>query len=290
MGAPLSSETLQTSYRVKITKRGSRGGVKTLKLASKMWIPLCFLLIHFLAKNGCFASSGGCYNPQTYGEDYRGTKSVTLSGKTCQKWAKQKPHTHEYPPKDYPELEENYCRNPYGDAEGGPWCYTTESDIRWEYCLKPCTGTGLTEVVFEGGSANATSEQKPHWLAEKAFILGHSKAWYNNKEILPSIVWYEFLIKIVPGRVSFRANNVLQAPLQWQFVGSNDETCDRFSCWTVLCEDLSGTVYPNAKWTKYCDVDEKITTEFRCLGIAVLNTRAADGNTNLRDVRMWKKS
>ena len=152
------------------------------------------------------------------------------------------------------------------------------------------SGTGLTEVVFEGGSANATKELKPHWLAEKAFILGHSKAWYNNKEILPSIVWYEFLIKIVPGRVSFRANNVLQAPLQWQFVGSNDETCDRFSCWTVLCEDLSGTVYPNAKWTKYCDVDEKITTEFRCLGIAVLNTRTTDSSAALKDVRMWKKS
>merc|ERR1712168_239465 len=207
MGAPLSSETLQTSYRVKITKRGSRGGVKTLKLASKMWIPLCFLLIHFLAKNGCFASSGGCYNPQNNGEDYRGTKSVTLSGKTCQKWAKQKPHAHEYPPKDYPELEENYCRNPYGGAEGGPWCYTTESDIRWEYCLTPCTGTGLTEVKFEGGSANATNELNQACSAEKAFILGATNAddaWHNGKEILTSIVWYEFQIKIVPGRVSFR--------------------------------------------------------------------------------------
>jgi len=256
-----------------------------------MWIPLCFLLIHFLTKNGCFASTGGCYNPQTNGVDYRGTKSVTLSGRTCQEWLKKTPHHHGYKAKPYydPELQENYCRNP-DDESGGPWCYTTDPNKRWEYCLIPCTGTGLTEVVFEGGSANATSEQKPHWLAEKAFILGHSKAWYNNKEILPSIVWYEFLIKIVPGRVSFRANNVLQAPLQWQFVGSNDETCDRFSCWTVLCEDLSGTVYPNAKWTKYCDVDEKITTEFRCLGIAVLNTRTTDSSAALKDVRMWKKS
>jgi len=262
-----------------------------------MWIPLCFLLIHFLAKNGCFASTGGCYNPQTYGEDYRGTKSVTLSGNTCQKWAKQKPHTHEYPPEDYPELEENYCRNPSG-SEGGPWCYTTESDIRWEYCLTPCTGTGLTEVKFEGGSANATNEHNQAFSAEKAFILGAANAddaWHNGKEILTSIVWYEFQIKIVPGRVSFRGReksnqNALTAPVQWQFVGSNDETCNRFSCWTVLCEDLSGTAYPHKGWTKYCDVDEKITTEFRCLGIAVLNTRSADSGAALRDIRMWKKS
>merc|ERR1711917_73156 len=93
-----------------------------------------------------------------------------------------------YPPEDYPELEENYCRNPYGGAEGGPWCYTTDKSERWEYCLKPCTGTGLTEVKFEGGSANANADD----------------AWHNGKEILTSIVWYEFQIKIVPGRVSFR--------------------------------------------------------------------------------------
>jgi len=147
-------------------------------------------------------------------------------------------------------------------------------------------------VVFEGGSANATKELKPHWLAEKAFILGDSRAWHNGREILTSIVWYEFQEghKFTPGRVSFRAYNVNQAPVMWQFVGSNDETCNRFSCWTVLCEDLSGTAYPHAKWTKYCDVDEKITTEFRCLGIAVLNTRTTDSSAALKDVRMWKKS
>lgn len=37
-------------------------------------------------------------------------------------------------------LEENYCRNP--DGEKKPWCYTTNSSVRWEYCtIPPCDRT-----------------------------------------------------------------------------------------------------------------------------------------------------
>ena len=40
----------------------------------------------------------------------------------------------------YPDsgLESNYCRNPRGYGThvngDGPWCYTTDSSTRWEYC------------------------------------------------------------------------------------------------------------------------------------------------------------
>ena len=33
------------------------------------------------------------------------------------------------------DLTSNYCRNP--DGELGPWCYTTDSKKRWEYCGIP---------------------------------------------------------------------------------------------------------------------------------------------------------
>ena len=37
------------------------------------------------------------------------------------------------------DLRSNYCRNP--DDEPEPWCYTTDSDKRWEYCGIPkCSG------------------------------------------------------------------------------------------------------------------------------------------------------
>ncbi|XP_076153397.1 C-reactive protein-like [Alosa pseudoharengus] len=73
----------------------------------------------------CFTGSGSAY---------RGTVNMTVSGKACQMWSVQSPHKHDRTPENYPSkgLEGNYCRNP--DGEGSPWCYTTYSNSRWEYC------------------------------------------------------------------------------------------------------------------------------------------------------------
>nr|XP_055041449.1 plasminogen [Misgurnus anguillicaudatus] len=74
------------------------------------------------------------------GSSYRGTVSVTESGKTCQNWASQTPHKHSRNHENYPckGLEGNYCRNP--DNERSPWCYTTDPKTRWEYCNVPTCG------------------------------------------------------------------------------------------------------------------------------------------------------
>ncbi|XP_017293560.1 5-hydroxytryptamine receptor 3A-like, partial [Kryptolebias marmoratus] len=71
------------------------------------------------------------------GEKYRGSISVTWSGKKCQSWSVQTPHQHSYTPEKYPcgDLKENYCRNPGNDTN--TWCYTTNSKTRWEYCSVP---------------------------------------------------------------------------------------------------------------------------------------------------------
>merc|ERR1712002_447134 len=158
------------------------------------------------------------------------------------------------------------------------------------------TVMGLTEVKFEGGSANATEDQGAPWNPANAFILGHENGWANGDEILPSTVWYEFPVgqQFVPARVSFRTRYTSAdgkyGPTMWQFVGSNDQTCQRFGNWTVVCQDLSGSGYRGEAWTKYCNVDENITTEFRCLGIAVLNDGGRDDPTVIvKDIRMWKK-
>jgi len=44
--------------------------------------------------------------------DYRGYLNTTVSGKSCQRWDEQQPHTHEYTAQHYPEggMEDNYCR------------------------------------------------------------------------------------------------------------------------------------------------------------------------------------
>ncbi|TKS75385.1 Plasminogen [Collichthys lucidus] len=84
------------------------------------------------------------------GLSYRGTVAVTESGKTCQRWSAQTPHKHNRTPANYPckDLEHNYCRNP--DNERMPWCYTTDSETRWEYCKVPTCGneTAPDEAVI----------------------------------------------------------------------------------------------------------------------------------------------
>jgi len=69
--------------------------------------------------------------------DYRGTTSKTRTGKTCQRWDRQYPHAHGAV-QNYPSsgLNENYCRNPDRNP-GGAWCYTTDSNSRWDYCDIP---------------------------------------------------------------------------------------------------------------------------------------------------------
>ncbi|XP_069625621.1 plasminogen isoform X2 [Ranitomeya imitator] len=71
------------------------------------------------------------------GESYTGNIAVTVTGKICQSWSSQEPHTHGRTPDNYPckNLEKNYCRNP--DGESMPWCYTTDKLTRWEYCDLP---------------------------------------------------------------------------------------------------------------------------------------------------------
>ena len=74
-----------------------------------------------------------CY----YGKSsrYNGTVSETVNGKTCQNWGEpihdDQPHKHL--PSDASDLTHNYCRNPEGDLSG-TWCYTTDPEVRWEYC------------------------------------------------------------------------------------------------------------------------------------------------------------
>jgi len=60
------------------------------------------------------------------------TVNTTLSGRRCQRWDSQSPHYHPYL---HLSAFDNYCQNPNEDA--GPWCYTTDRDLRTEFCRLP---------------------------------------------------------------------------------------------------------------------------------------------------------
>ncbi|XP_025998839.1 plasminogen-like isoform X5 [Astatotilapia calliptera] len=83
------------------------------------------------------------------GENYRGKISTTENGFTCQRWDSQKPHNHGYNPSTLPlkYLEENYCRNPDGDPR--PWCFTTSSSKRWDFCSIPRCTTEPPTIIPE---------------------------------------------------------------------------------------------------------------------------------------------
>ena len=61
--------------------------------------------------------------------------TCTASGLTCQYWNVNSPHNPLYSPSDPADKTSNYCRDPSGD--GIPWCYTTDPNMRYDYCAVP---------------------------------------------------------------------------------------------------------------------------------------------------------
>ncbi|KAF4524437.1 hypothetical protein B566_EDAN013455, partial [Ephemera danica] len=71
------------------------------------------------------------------GNDYMGTKNVTISGRTCQNWLDIYPHISALNETRFPEQSikeaKNYCRNPDRNLTGS-WCYTTDPMVPFDMC------------------------------------------------------------------------------------------------------------------------------------------------------------
>ncbi|XP_035682665.1 plasminogen-like [Branchiostoma floridae] len=103
----------------------------------------------------CFSD---CYIDD--GTSYRGTVNITSSGRACQRWDSQTPHPHTRTPTSYPSagLDENFCRNPDGEAE--PWCYTQDPYVKWEACvISKCDGKGITTTATTSERIKILSRQ-----------------------------------------------------------------------------------------------------------------------------------
>ena len=75
------------------------------------------------------------------GHNYMGTVNVTSAGIPCQRWDSDTPHIPHYNESfQFPDatLDDaaNHCRNPQL-VDDGPWCYTQDPDVRWQYCDIP---------------------------------------------------------------------------------------------------------------------------------------------------------
>jgi hypothetical protein len=99
----------------------------------------------------------GCNETLTgaYEVGYRGCQTKTISGKECQAWDVQTPHTHTRTVANYPngDLTSNICRNP-DDWNSGIWCYTNDPHTRFEAC-DPVFSSGLdgTYAITASGSS-----------------------------------------------------------------------------------------------------------------------------------------
>ena len=84
-----------------------------------------------------------CYVPDcvpdcrpTDGSAYAGKVHTSRTGRTCQKWSVQTPHTHGL--SDYGD--HNYCRE-YGTKTDNIGCFTTDVRMRWDLCDVPLCKT-----------------------------------------------------------------------------------------------------------------------------------------------------
>jgi len=164
-------------------------------------------------------------------------------------------------------------------------------------------GRVLQEVKFEGGKADASSKWDPSRNPEIAFQNnpdfwsgGRGKHGGGNGVPFPYYIWYDFGNRtIVPARAGIRGfmnkENPQYGPTMWEFIGSNDEECGKYSRWTILCSDLSGKMFQRMFQLKYCDVDQQITSSFRCLGISVLDHGYKNSpEAVISFIRMWKNA
>ena len=83
-----------------------------------------------------------------------GTVHVTKSGKQCQWWSSSTPHVPHSSITDdkFPDgsivAARNYCRNPAATFTGGVWCYTMDTDTRWELCDVPLCSESAEIVLY----------------------------------------------------------------------------------------------------------------------------------------------
>ncbi|XP_053408183.1 uncharacterized protein LOC123559963 [Mercenaria mercenaria] len=117
----------------------------------------------------------------------------TVSGRTCQRWVENIPHNHGYHDKTFPDGTEkdaeNLCRDPLG--EGQPWCYTTDPDVRWEFCPVPhcISEVGSFDSEVEGGKDSDCKfgwEEDPntgdcYWLGDETLT------WADAKSVCESV-------------------------------------------------------------------------------------------------------
>ena len=124
----------------------------------KYWIALAILTAYALCEEDI-----GCYNEETKGNDYRGTKTTTEDGKTCDTWYNGKYNEdgnwdNKFTKEDGIENEDRPdCRNPDPDNHDEPWCYVEDSATRANCGVPKCGETKSDDIEDNSGEYKKNS-------------------------------------------------------------------------------------------------------------------------------------
>ncbi|XP_036104906.1 plasminogen [Molossus molossus] len=191
-----------------------------------------------------------CY--QGNGQSYRGTSSTTITGRKCQSWSSMIPHRHLKTPEKYPNagLTMNYCRNP--DADKGPWCYTTDPQVRWEFCnLKKCSATQVTVTNAPPETHVVTTESS----LQSDCMFGNGKAYRGTRATTVAGTTCQGWAAQEPHRHSiFTPKTNPQAGLDKNYCRNPDGDDNGPWCYTTDPKKLYD----------YCDVPQCVSSSFDC--------------------------
>jgi len=117
------------------------------------------------------------------GNDYKGCQDHTETGRLCQKWVSQIPHTHDIVssneedatiPVSEQHWDHNFCRNP--DDKYKIWCYTTDPGKRWEHC-RPLANGGKRLLYAGDWNWNVINEED---TAEMGDLINGDRMGYKS--------------------------------------------------------------------------------------------------------------
>lgn len=138
------------------------------------------------------------------GRMYVGSLNRTISGRQCQRWDQQMPHSNPFDKlyyfTDFALVDggggdgggslgvvENFCRNPAfeNDFQPAPWCWTTDPEVEWEYCLVPYCQSMRILLESVSNSNNSRQPMKERLFKCSNNLHYHLSLLYLYTQVVP---------------------------------------------------------------------------------------------------------
>ena len=127
-----------------------------------LWVVLAALAVS--------VTSEDCYNTESKGSDYRGTKATTSDGTECSRWDSgvyiESGTAIFYATEKFggdsgvTDGNGRLCRNPVPDEQTEPWCYVVNDDTGfWKATPSPCGVPACTKDKTEDETKDETENE-----------------------------------------------------------------------------------------------------------------------------------